>query len=359
MSKALSVQDIFNEVEEEASKGIVTLYGKAPFNVKFNTVIEDQKDEEQELDEYKQAKKEGNMAAYPTLRINDKYEFFDKLANYVDLELEKRNEFGMDESEFVKAVITFLFVNASLKDFDNPVEYLNRRMDYLLDDKMNTKKEVDDAILGSKLTISRDLNSFVMETPYKMTFTLERDGEKSSLPNVYYGISDNKCYIYSIMNKGEYQSKLTKEVNRELYKLNDGIYEEESDEFKDYKDGKSDYYPENVSDVTPSFVFSTLLFLKELQRNGISDVSVVTYLPIRYYNMDANARSSFYKDEQLENNERIQNNATNKFVRTFMRCMSHLDGYDITSYPFEEDEYMHIKLSDNLAIKENTKVNVK
>ena len=45
--------------------------------------------------------------------------------------------------------------------------------------------------------------------------------------------------------------------------------------------------------------------------------------------MDANARNSFYKEEQLENNARIQNNATNKFVRTFMRCMSHLDGYDI------------------------------
>ncbi len=302
MSKALSVQDIFNEVEEEASKGIVTLYGNAPFNVKFNTVFEKQEDEE-ELDEYKEASKSLNMASYPTLRINDKYEFFDKLANYVDLELEKRNDFGMEESEFVKAVITFLFVNASIKDFDNPVEYLNRRIDYLLDEKMNIKKEVDDAILGSKLTISRELNSFVMETPYKMTFTLEKDGEKTSLPNIYYGISDNKCYIYSIMNKNEHHNKLTKDVNRELYKLNDGIYEEESDEYKDYKEGNSDYYPENVSDVTPSFVFSTLLFLKELQRNGITDVSVVTYLPVRYNNMDANARKSIYKEEVLENNE--------------------------------------------------------
>ena len=359
MSKALSVQEIFNEVVEESSKGMVALYGDVPFNVKFNTVIENEEDEE-ELDEYKQASKNRNKAEYPTLRINDKVEFFDRLANYVDLELAKRNEIGMEENEFVKAVITFLFINASVKDFDNPVEYLNRRIDFLRDDKMDKEREVDTNLLGCKLKIARKLNSFVMETPYKMTFTLEKDGQKTSLPNIYYGISDNKCYIYSIMNKKEYQSELTKKVNRELYKLNAGIYEKESDGYKDYKEGKSDYYPENVSDVTPSFVFSTLLFLKELQRSGITDVNVVSYLPVRYNIMDAKAKKSSDREEQLEKNQEIQNNATNKFIRTFMRCMSHLEGYDVTSYPFEEDEYMHIKL-DGLHFKDiiNENVNVK
>ena len=339
----MSIRDIFLEMIKEAKDGKI-LIGDEPYNIRFNTRLEDK----EYLDDIN----------YPCLIVSDENEFYDKLANYVDIAMDNEELEFLSEKEKVKTIMMYLFVNASIKDFSNPVEYIERRINYYLDDKMSKEKEVSTDLLNCDLLINRVKGSVYMETPYKMTFTLKKDGEIATLPSIYYGIDGSTCYIYSIMNKNKDNSNLAKKVNRELYKLNEGIYDSEGEEYKEFKEGLSSYYPENISDVTPSFVFTTMLFLRELERNNITNIKLVTELPIRY-----NARDDYaeeHKKEELkERNDRIQNNSTNKFIRTFMRCMYHLDGLVILNYPFEEDEYMGLKIVDEIKIKDISKKNVK
>ena len=57
------------------------------------------------------------------------------------------------------------------------------------------------------------------------------------------------------------EEKFKKNIARKLYKLNKGISDIESQEFKDYKEGNSDYYPENITDVSVSSVLSLYVFI--------------------------------------------------------------------------------------------------
>lgn len=154
-----------------------------------------------------------------------------------------------------------------------------------------------------------------------------------------------------------------------LYKINNGV--KDTQDYEQYKNGESDYYPENISDVSPSAILALTIFLKQLSNLEISKVKVVPFLPIRY-----NAKEQAYKNRidylltngRLENknemieyckNEhlRIQNNLTQKFIRNFFRIAYHFPNVLITSFPFELDEYLSIDLKpfeidifDNLGL---------
>ena len=147
-----------------------------------------------------------------------------------------------------------------------------------------------------------------------------------------------------------------------LYKINEGVYESEIIEYKDYKEYRASYYPENISDVSPSAVLSLSVFLNQLVELGITKIKVVPFLPIRY-----NAKKEAYQrkinylikkdnlslEEQkeieqkyLEEHLRIQNNLTQKFLRNFFRINYHFPNVSIYSSPFEIDEYLNINLSN-------------
>ena len=97
--------------------------------------------------------------------------------------------------------MTYLFINMTPQEWNNPAFAIKRKIDFLIDDKLNDKKEIYIDFLDSNLVIERKQNNVSMETPYKMTFTLTKDENVYHLPSIYYGISEGTCYIYSIMNK--------------------------------------------------------------------------------------------------------------------------------------------------------------
>ena len=158
------------------------------------------------------------------------------------------------------------------------------------------------------------------------------------------------CYVYSLMKPKEKDESSDREkifrkrLNRELYKLNDGVLEQESEDFIKFRNGETRDYQENVTDVTQSFVLSLSVFVTLLQKEGIGKIKVVPYLPVRYVGRHiaaSNVTDEVRREELNERNKRIQDNCTNKFMRTFRRVAYHM-GEDLEMYsvPYEVDEYM-------------------
>ena len=348
----MTIQKIFEELITEASIGKVIIEDES-WPIAFNTEI---------VEKNKTYKTENNFS---TLIIKNEKEFFKLLRKYLKIELKKNRKtpnFYKDiNRNKIKWLISYLFVNASSSDFSNPNEYIRREISFLEDktlDFLDESFEVNlDNILNSKLIIKREVSPTTMETPNKITLSLvKRINDEElvyRLPSIYYGIDNDTCYIYSILSpkskkdSSELENKYDKKINRLLYKLNSGI--KETKEYFDYKEGISTYYPEgNITDVTHSFVLSLSIFLGILKSKNITKVKAVPYLPVRYDSRYITAKEKEDKEKQLElleRNNEIQNNITNKFIRTFLRLSSQDKSISIESYPYEVDDYLTIRLN--------------
>lgn len=337
------MREIFYELLKEASVGKVIIDGdEAP--IAFNSNIE--------------GNYLGNDSNMSTLVVNRLDDFIRMLTEYIELELRlgrKQVRYVEEDKNRIKALMAYMFVNMSTEDFLNPVEAVRKKIAFLKDTTFSLlNDDINVGVLGGvNLNIKQEIQSIYMETPYRIDFTLEKDGKIVELPYISYGIvkenGEKTCYIYSIMNHkvNKDDEELKKKVNRFLYKLNEGVYASESQEFKDYKEGRSDYYPENISDVTPSFVLSTVIFLTLLQSKGIENIKVVPYLPLRYLSRDIMAREvndENIRKQRIERNNQIQNNATEKMIRTLRRASYHMGCVEEISYPYEEDEYYTLRL---------------
>lgn len=350
----MNIKDIFYDLIKEASCGCINIDGDI-WSIGFNSIIYDK-----EIIKHSFCKDD----FFPTLTIKNEDEFFHLLEQYVNLELSKNRKTitytSSKELNHIKTIISYLFANATPSDFTNPNELIIRNINFLNDDtfkSFNNGVSIDlkDMFYGSNLIIRNTSQSLFMETPNKMEFSLhKKDGDDKDvflLPTISYGISKDECYIYSIMNpkvKDANKSNYAKKVSRILYKINDGVKQTESKEYLDYINGISDYYPENISDVSPSFVLSLSIFLSILQTKGIKTVKVVPYLPIRYLSRDISSEKimdNSIKEELKERNDSIQQNATDKFIRTFRRVEYHMENVNIISDP--DSSYFSISLSCN------------
>lgn len=348
---------LFYEVVREAKNGKVNIDGEE-WGIAFNTIIyENSKTKEEYFNDR-------NMS---TLVIKDEERFFPLLEEYITREIyvdRKCMWFSNDKLDTrIKFILAYLFANASTEEFLDPEGMLRRRIDFLDDTSFEYLNEGKIIPLGntfgnSSIYVQRHSQSVMMETPCKMEITICKlaDDEllKCPLADVSYGIREEEgekvCYVYSMMKPKERTESTDREkifrkrLNRELYKLNEGVLEQESDEFIAYKDGKSRDYQENVTDVTQSFVLSLSVFVSLLQKEGVSKIKVVPYLPVRYVGRQiaaSNVNDLLRRQELEDRNRRIQDNCTNKFMRTFRRVAYHMgDDLEMYSVPYELDEYM-------------------
>ena len=151
------------------------------------------------------------------------------------------------DNGLLKFIIAYLFANASTLDFTNPIPFIDRNINFLLDDNLDALK--DGISIGplsnfqnSYLYIKLDEQSPFMETPYKIDISLIKKENnqllKYHLPSVGYGISSNTAYIFFLENpkhknivKSEEQIKDEKKIKRELYKINALVNEQETMEY--------------------------------------------------------------------------------------------------------------------------------
>lgn len=199
------------------------------------------------------------------------------------------------------------------------------------------------------------------ETPFMLNIELSSTttGGRVSLPSIRYAVDveqgEKLAYVYAVQRqKNEPRdipsAQLQKTVNRLLFKLNQGVLSAESQKFKDYYERRnknaldgSEPYPENISDVSPAAVLSLSVFVALLSREGVLRIKAPAFLPLRW---QAHARLG--KEEQ----ERIQESTTDKFLRTFRRVAFHFSDITIGEYQKSED-YLCVKLAERLPNVDN------
>lgn len=240
-----------------------------------------------------------------------------------------------------------IWFNATEEDFRNPEKFIERQIAFMEDDTFSDLLERQQIIggdfKGSRLLVDVVQQSGSNETPHMMNFTLEDpDGAKCQIPSVRYAIEQEENgektgYIFAIQTPKnteptEEDLKLSKKMNRYFYKINDGVLRSESPEYREYRERRSDGedmsgipYPDNISDVTVSSVLSLSAALKMMSDRGITNIRVPYFCPLRF---QAHARLG--QEEQY----RIQDNTSNKFMRTFRRVAYHFPAIKVSATNF-------------------------
>lgn len=272
----MNILDIFyKNIVPEAMSGRVDCL--TYYNIGFSTKIVD------ENKDYLCNLKDNNLLI-PTLFIKNKEEFDRLLIEYVELALKfyDDNNFAEEILDYKmydnekrickeKVILSLLFANATVEDFDNPIAFLKRRINFIYNDISGNYSFGYCDVLKGDLFLSIEKDIINNETPYQMIFKiLSRNNEEFILPRVKLGVSDGVAYIYAIQNKDNNDNSFGKKVNRILYKVGEG-----------YNDGDNNN-EENLKDITASFLVSLNASISYLYNTGINKVIVPSLLVERW-----------------------------------------------------------------------------
>ncbi len=331
----MNIREIFYELINEAVAAKV-VFDDLEWPISFNTVIYE--NEKRKVNLFN----DNNMA---TLVIKNEELFFNKLEEYIKCISSTYNK-EIDRNE-LKIIITYLFSNATVEDFINPILYMDRLIKFINDntfDSFKTSVKLGNIFNECNLDIEEKSQSVKMETTKKMSFNINNGEYFYSLPDITYGIRENsigekECYIYSIINPKEKKKeesieevKFKKKIHRLLFKVDEGIDEKRGEE----------EYPSTIKDVSASAVISLLIFMELLEKKNINIVKAVPYLPIRYSTRRLAALGSDREEALLARNNKLQGNITNKFLLTFERVAKHRSGMEIVTYPYQVDEFLTV-----------------
>lgn len=358
----------------------------------------------------------------PSLIINDYKNFFELLRQYYEKDIElyfKRtgaSGFAVYEKD---NCFEQIWLRATSNDFNNPESFLKKNVDIINDETF--EKYSEETLLGKSKNLNDNIicvkNSIAKpwdETPRKFEIIIYDkeyyenkelfDRPQYKLPVIRYGIyeKENKkiCYIGAIQNPKVCYSeavlkikngknnlnKVSKDFTRKKYKLNKGIFESESIEYKRYVEknktidktidktnnnvNKQISPPENISEVEPSHLLALSIFVSFLHKEGITDIEVPNGYVLDYeYHQKRNIimkkqfeeEWSEYKrkewpeeyiinkklvDNELNKEDLIIKNKTEKFRRTFMRLMYHYPKSKINNDNDNEksDKTLHINI---------------
>lgn len=360
-----SLLDLFyNYVAREAATGRVDCFMK--YNLIFQTkVIEDNIDITTDV--------QNDNLIIPTLMIHNRQEFDRLLLEYVEKSLafydeenyleEVRNS-KFDDNEMgiskEKMIMTLLWSNATIEDFNDPCSYLRKRIAFFelgsLEKFLTPKVISYSEILGSNIEVGILKNRLENETPYSMQFFL-RQGETGDriyeFPRIYFGIYDNAGYVYAIQNSRErlIYDQYFKKIERKLYSVNEG-FDVHEDNFENYDVG-------NLKDITPSFLVAANIMMGLFQKCNLSKVHASSILISRWNakllfldNQEKRLKFRGLTEEEISLNledyyqqyMKIQSNLTEKFLRTFRRLGYHHSSIGIFNQPMEgsSDLILHL-----------------
>lgn len=384
------VRKIFEDMLEGFKIGIVDVDGFITYCRMNVTFLEDEESELQE--DY----------SIPTLVIKDKKAFYKKLFEFVNCIEKVYTRFCQTPPNFwdidrdfdvnnIKALLFMIWFNATPQDFGNPVEFLNRYINFIKDKTFSKYKQ--ETTLGKLSIQNKKVYNMViklqcyemasdMETPYCFRFSIygtDKEGKKHKvyeLPRVLYGITEDENgekvgYIYSIKDycrnkNGEVRSCF----NRVSQSLRRGVLSEETEEYISYakvqdikkqlkglsgkeritlerkllkigEEPKKPTFCENISEVSPPFIISLFLTLYLMKKEGIKKIKVPDLLLTRYQNRLK--RGSDYADD-------AQSRCTEQLIRTFRRFMFHCpNALTDIEFPGEfEESFMTVKLSNEI-----------
>ena len=206
--------------------------------------------------------------------IKDKNEFDRLLIEYVNLALEFYDDSNFDEEILnnkiydnelricrEKVILSLLFANATIEDFNNPIDFLKRRIDFIYNDLCGSYNFGYMDMFKGDLSLDIDKDIINNETPYQMIIRVKSMNEEEFVfPKIKFGISDDTVYIYAIQNKMNEDNSFCKKINRVLYKVGEGY--NDTDEIEE---------DENLKDITASFLVSLNIAISYLYNNGYNN----------------------------------------------------------------------------------------
>lgn len=349
----------YDEIINEASTGRVDCFFM--MNLLFSTYIR----EENKTIEAK--KNDDGRYLIPRLVIKNKDNFNKLLTEYLALARKKYDlSIYQDELTFAdvenyeqvinKIILTTLWANATYDDFSESEEFLRKQIAFLKDETFSEYEEPTiigySETLGGYVEVENVQETILNETPYSLKISViePETNERYTFPLVRYGIEDNKCYIYAVQKNKRYdeENKFKKKVNRRLFQIGEN-FDTKHDTYENYGEG-------NLKDVSASFVVASNIALGLLASKGITDVVVPSILIERWNAKETGIivkskreeNSQEYIDSNKEEHNKIQNNLTEKLLRTFLRIVSHNKTFNVTAYPFDIDSSLHIKSSEEL-----------
>ena len=352
----MDILKIFYEcIIPEAMNGRINVYNY--YNIAFNTnIVEDNK--------FYECKVKENDLLIPTLMIKDREMFNELLVQYVNMasdyydddnfEEDILNDKAYDEKYMIckeKAIMAFLFANATVEDFNDPISFLKRRIDFI---NNHQDKHIDlgySGMLDCNLVLNIEKDIINNEGSSQFEIKAVSEGEEYTFPRVKFGISDDTLYIYAIQKKKRNETNsLSKKINRKLYKVGEGFIETEGEE--------------NPKDVTASFLVVLNMAISYFNRMGYDKIVMPSIL-IERWNAKrfSNIKRQEYgnisdeeKKELDEDQEYIQSNLTNKLIRTFLRLACHYNNLDIVFFPYEVDSSLHVAINNDIEMLCNNRL---
>ena len=193
-----------------------------------------------------------------TIEVNDAYKFFNYLKDIVNESIKLYHEYN--EKKFARNYAMYLlkhiWLRMGIEDFSNVNNFLDKQLQFVKNRKLDTKEK---EYLTDNITKQTIVNNVYDETTRGMVFTINEDDKTYELPHILYDIDDNDiCYIYAVQSS---KGNKDKKIERKLYKLNKGIIN---------------------PNIHPSKVYSVILFINELKKNGITKIRVPSMQVLSY-----------------------------------------------------------------------------
>lgn len=294
------MNNIIEELIHEAFNHNIIIDGKNNY-IAFNTIIN-----ENELI---------NGDKYPTLVINDYDELIKKLDLYIRTYLKNASTLPLFQKEkeknLIKYLVSHIFIYAENKDFKNPIELIETKINFLNDNTFKDyNKTFEGFISNTKLNIKSTNDEITLK---KMYINLSNNDDIFNFPTITYAITNDECYIYKIEEYELTNSAFEKKVLKELTKINKNINKE-------------------LLVCSPQTLVSILIFIKLLKDNNIKKLQVVTYLPVKYNMCNFEINDLKKELKQLENK-------TGFYKKTFKRInkQTHMINEELETYIYDEN----------------------
>ncbi len=262
-----------------------------------------------------------------------------KLQEALDRFLNNNHKANLDYAQGRDADYFFywLIKNMTNSDAENVVGYVNRYADFTADKTFEGLYGTP-AFMGSLndiafLAMNVDEYEAGLETPYLMLFWAEKNGASSVLPFIRYGIENTEkgktAYIYAIQRRKDenaFETELDQQLDRVFAGANASVKEHRN--------------------ITPSMVCMMAAFLGMLKAKGVKEIKAPDVVLRRW--------GDFWQTKTEEESIRIQSNATNKFLISFLRLSNQFDGLDVTAFPNDIDSFMHLKIGKDVSTTNKT-----
>lgn len=329
MSRNEDIINVFyKEIVPEASKGRIDAWFRK--NLLFSTTVEGKEITHINEEDYPEL-------CVTSLNISNKKEFDRLLCEYVDMAIIFYNDGSLErkledapkkdyDRYLYKYIISSLFANASDYDFLNPILFLKHRIEMFKNRIIEGKRQIYLSTIGATLSFSEEKAPIEAETPYSITGELIfDDGYKLPLPNVYAGVSDNKMFIYGILNKSGKNIDINKDYLKRIRKG----------------------FTSRINGAPEHYFISDMLSLS--LSNGMETV-IVLFLPQRWNAKRLyilNNKQGEEREVEMNKQESIQTNLTNVLARYYSKLEDISDSLIYTYFPFEEDDKLHLRLDPN------------